>query len=102
MNTGIGEQRLAVGSSPGGSPGPMVRVQVRYFAVLREEAGRAEEPVQTAAPTAGDLYREVARDHGFSLPVERVKVAVDGEFASWELPLRDGMQLAFIPPVAGG
>jgi molybdopterin synthase sulfur carrier subunit len=40
--------------------------------------------------------------HGFTLPVDRVRVAIDGEFASWNTPLREGAELVFIPPVAGG
>ena len=28
--------------------------------------------------------------------------AVDGAFARWDSPLRDGCEIAFIPPVSGG
>jgi molybdopterin synthase sulfur carrier subunit len=45
---------------------------------------------------------DLQRRHGFALPVERVRVAVDGAFARWEDPVRDGSEVAFIPPVSGG
>lgn len=80
----------------------MTRVRVQYFAVLRDQAGRSDEVVESAAATAGALYGELARRRGLSLPAERLKVAIDGEFAPWETPLREDMQLVFIPPFAGG
>ena len=36
------------------------------------------------------------------MPRERLRVAVDGAFAQWTDPLRDGCEVAFIPPVSGG
>jgi molybdopterin synthase sulfur carrier subunit len=36
------------------------------------------------------------------LPRERLRVAVDGEFARWDQPVRAGSEIAFIPPVSGG
>ena len=40
--------------------------------------------------------------HGFALPVERLRVAVDGAFARWDDVPRGGSEIAFIPPVSGG
>ncbi|HTT55957.1 MAG TPA: MoaD/ThiS family protein [Opitutaceae bacterium] len=80
----------------------MKRVHVQYFAMLREQARCAEESVATSAGTPAALYRELAGRHGFTLPPERARVALDGEFAAWDAPLRDGVRLAFIPPFAGG
>ena len=77
-------------------------VQVQYFAILRDQRGLAEERLETAAATAADLYREVSRRHGFTLAVERLRVALNGDFSTWETPLGDGDTVAFIPPVAGG
>jgi len=77
-------------------------VRVLYFASLRDAAGVDRE---TVAGDVGDLralYVDLQRRHGFALPVERVRVAVDGEFARWEDPVPDGSEVAFIPPVSGG
>jgi molybdopterin converting factor subunit 1 len=77
-------------------------VLVRYFAVLREQRGLGEERVATEAVTAGDLYRELRARHPFSLPPERLRVAVNDAFEPWSIPIQDGDAVVFIPPVAGG
>ncbi len=77
-------------------------VTVLYFASLRDAAELASESFATAAPDLRVLYLELRARHGFALPVERVRVAVDGAFASWNDAPRDGSEIAFIPPVSGG
>lgn len=80
----------------------MSRVRVQYFAVLREEAGRSEEHVDTAARTLADLYDELRGRFRFGLPRERLKVVANEEFVDWSRPVSDGDTIVFIPPVAGG
>lgn len=80
----------------------MKQVRVQYFALLREQARRSEEFVATTAGTPAALYAELARRHGFTLPAERVRVAVNEEFGRWHAPLADRARVAFIPPIAGG
>jgi molybdopterin converting factor subunit 1 len=80
----------------------MPRLRLRYFALLREEAGRQSESVETAATTPADLYAELAARHGFRLPPAQLRVAVNAAFCDWDRPLRDGDEVVFIPPVAGG
>lgn len=80
----------------------MTRVHVSYFALLREQRGASEEEVETSAATARELYDELRARHRFSLPGERLRLAVNGEFADWGHALADGQRLALIPPVAGG
>ncbi len=78
-----------------------MRIRVRYFASLRDAAGRDEEWVEAPAGLRA-LYADLARCHGFALPVERLRVARNGEFAGWDAVLRDGDEIVFIPPVSGG
>jgi molybdopterin converting factor subunit 1 len=78
------------------------RVRVQYFALLREQAGRSEETVTTAAPTAAGLYEELRAARGLSLPRTMLRVAVNDAFCDWSQPLAEGDQVVFIPPVAGG
>jgi molybdopterin converting factor subunit 1 len=80
----------------------MKQLEVRYYALLREQAGRGTERVATGAATARELYLELRAAHGFTLPATLLRVAVNEEFADWERELRDGDQVVFIPPVAGG
>ncbi len=77
-------------------------VRLEYFALLREQRGTGSEVVETDAATPRDLYREVAAAHGFTLHEDRVRVAVNNEFASWDRPLAAHDTIVFIPPVAGG
>lgn len=80
----------------------MIRVRLRYYALLREQAGLGEELVETAAGDAARLYDELAARHGFKLGREQLRVAVNSEFSDWTRPLADGDEVVFIPPVAGG
>ncbi|MFB6249204.1 MAG: MoaD/ThiS family protein [Salinibacter sp.] len=77
-------------------------VQVQYYAQLREEAGRDAETVRTEAPSVSALYEELNRQHGFSLPSDRLRVAVNGSFVDWDTALAPQDLVVFIPPVAGG
>lgn len=79
----------------------MARIQVEYFAILREHAGRGGEQLETGAATLAELFRELEARYQFPrLP--NLKVAVNDEFADWQRPLADGDSVVFIPPVAGG
>ncbi|HUO79066.1 MAG TPA: MoaD/ThiS family protein [Steroidobacteraceae bacterium] len=80
----------------------MTAVHVQYYAVLREQAGRSEERLVTAAATPAALYEELRARHGLTLARTQLRVAVDGEFADWQAPLAEGARVVFIPPVAGG
>jgi molybdopterin converting factor subunit 1 len=75
---------------------------VQYFAILREQAGRTEETLDTTATTAAELYEELRARHGFQLTASQLKVAMNAEFGDWRTALRHGDSIVFIPPVAGG
>ena len=79
----------------------MAKVTVLYFASLRDAAGMSSEVVDCEGDLRA-LYGELRERHGFALPVERLRVAVDGAFARWSDVARDGSEVAFIPPVSGG
>ncbi|MEL1264938.1 MoaD/ThiS family protein [Pseudoxanthomonas putridarboris] len=80
----------------------MATVTLLYFASLREAAGMPSEVAQTAASDLAGVYAEAQARHGIAWPVEHLRVAVDGEFARWRDAVRDGSEIAFIPPVSGG
>jgi len=82
--------------------GIKMQLKVQYYAVMREQAGRSEEWLETAAATPADLYGELVARYGFSLPREQLKVAVNSEFSEWSRKLSGGDAVVFIPPVAGG
>jgi molybdopterin converting factor subunit 1 len=77
-------------------------IAVQYFALLRDQAGRAEEKLATEAATPAALFDELSARHRFTLPRSVLRVALNDEFARWDQSLREGDRVAFIPPVAGG
>ena len=79
-----------------------MKVRIQYFALLREQAGRSEESIDTTAATAAELYGELKSRYRFTLAREQLKVAVNGEFSDWSKPLQADDAVVFIPPVAGG
>jgi molybdopterin-guanine dinucleotide biosynthesis protein A len=81
---------------------PAIHLKIQYFAGLREERGLSEETLQTQAENPAQLFQELVERHGISFPVDRLKVAINDEFSTWEAPLSDGDSVVFIPPVAGG
>jgi molybdopterin-guanine dinucleotide biosynthesis protein A len=78
------------------------RLRVRYFALLREQAGRSSEELDSPAGTPQELYEELVRRHGLSVAAQFLRVAINDEFADWRAPLADGDTVVFLPPVAGG
>jgi molybdopterin-guanine dinucleotide biosynthesis protein A len=89
------------GAALTGAP-PDKRIKVQYYAILREQAGRSDESIVTAARTPRDLYNELKSRYPFSLAPEMLRVAVNAEFGEWSQRLADGDSVVFIPPVAGG
>ena len=79
-----------------------MRYRVLYFASLRDAAGCDAEQVESAHADARALYADLRARHGIALPAERVRVAINGEFAPWDRALADGDEIAFLPPVSGG
>lgn len=73
-----------------------------YFASLRDAAGCSEEHIVSGARDVRALYTELAARHGFTFTPERLRVAIDGEFTSWDRTLHDGAEIVFLPPVSGG
>ena len=80
----------------------MKSIEVHYYAILRDQAGRRTERVETAAATAAELFDELAARHGLALERAALRVAINEEFGDWQQPLASGDRVVFIPPVAGG
>ena len=82
---------------------PMIRVDVRFFAMFREMAGVSERSYELpSGSTAADLLARVVP----SLNGEDAKwigtIAINREHAPADRVLRHGDEVALIPPVAGG
>src|SRR5919204_2450939 len=71
-------------------------VTVRLFAGLRERAGWSSREIDAA--TVGDVWPAL----GLGEEPEGLLYAVNREYAGREHELRDGDEVALIPPVSGG
>ena len=78
----------------------MPKVNVMYFAVFRERAGKSGETVDSSATTVGDLYLSLMPK--LALSPNLVRAAVNGEFVENDYAIAEGDTVVFIPPVAGG
>src|SRR3546814_17719110 len=65
-------------------------------------AGTASETIDSGAADLRALYEALRERHGFALPVDRLRVAVDDAFARWDDALVEGSEIAFVPPESGG
>ncbi len=74
-------------------------VRVRLFAGLRERAGAPAVEVELAEPARVCDALAALGDVAAGVPVV---MAVNREYAADDAPLRDGDELALIPPVSGG
>jgi molybdopterin synthase catalytic subunit len=81
-----------------------VHVTIRLFARLRELAGASE--MQRDVPdgaSAHDAWNALVAEfpamHGYG---RAISCAVNEEYTRLSTPLRDGDEVAFLPPVSGG
>ena len=81
-----------------------MRVEILYFAVLRERVGRDREILEL--PDGADVGAAraaiAARHPAAETLLPRVQAAVNRTIAKDATPLADGDEIALLPPVAGG
>jgi molybdopterin synthase sulfur carrier subunit len=77
-------------------------VDVLYFASLRDAAGCERERIARPVEGLAALYDALRLRHGFALPRDRVRVAVNGAFVAWGHVPGEGDEIVFVPPVSGG
>jgi molybdopterin converting factor subunit 1 len=81
-----------------------VHITVRLFARLRDLTGAGE--LRREAPdnaTVGVVWAALVRDYPAIAPyAESMSCAVNAEYARMTTALRDGDEVAFLPPVSGG
>jgi molybdopterin synthase sulfur carrier subunit len=83
-----------------------MKVNVRYFASIRESVGMGSEQLDTAAKTLGALRDElIARGGAYGISLARgraVRVALNQVMSEDAATLSEGCEVAFFPPVTGG
>lgn len=81
-----------------------MRVNVRYFASLREAVGVDSEPLDVPDETTVQVARALlaARRPALEGLLPTCAVAVNRAYVSPETALNPGDELVFIPPLGGG
>jgi MoaE-MoaD fusion protein len=81
-----------------------MRIEVLYFAILRERSKLERETVELpAGATVGDARAAIgARHPNIAALIPRVQAAVNRSWTPDDHTLADGDELALLPPVAGG
>ena len=80
-----------------------MRIRLLYFAVLRDIAGKRDDVMDVPEGTsAADIWQRFREEHGELRDYKQPMTAVNETYADADQVLRDGDELAFIPPVAGG
>ena len=83
-----------------------MKVQVRYFASVREALSSSGEAVETRAETLSALRDElIGRGGAHATALARgkaVRMALDHVMSDEAAALREGCEVAFFPPVTGG
>ena len=76
--------------------------KVRYFALFREQTGCGSEGIDWQGGTAAELFQLMAEKHEALKTEAAALVAINDEMSGWETPLKEGDEVLFFPPVAGG
>ena len=83
-----------------------MKIQLKYFAALREKLSLSEESWQTQAMDVGSLRQELReRGEPYATALAGGVVmcyALNQELCESKALLSDGCEVAFFPPVTGG
>ena len=83
-----------------------MKVQIRYFASIREAIGHGAEAWDTEAATLGQLRAELLARGGVYAevlaPGRALRMALNQVMADEAATLSEGAEVAFFPPVTGG
>src|SRR5438067_11780300 len=80
-----------------------MKVRVVLFAEPRELVGQPNVDLALpAGATAADAWSQLSTRYDLGPLPRSFRCAVNSEYAGWDDPLKDGDELAVIPPVSGG
>jgi molybdopterin converting factor subunit 1 len=81
-----------------------MRVTVRLFGRLRELAGTGElDREADAGATVRQVWQALARDFPAVAPyATSISSAVNADYVRMDATVKDGDEVAFLPPVSGG
>ncbi|MDO8490960.1 MAG: MoaD family protein, partial [Dehalococcoidia bacterium] len=79
-----------------------MKITVRFFALYREIAGKSQIEIELRpGATVGELVEKLRSDFP-ALPHTALIIAVNTDFAGSDRVLKDGDEVALLPPMSGG
>ena len=83
--------------------GNNLRIRVFFFALYGELTGRDEEEyVLKSGSKVGDLINLVVEKHESMKGAKGMLIAINNSFVKFDTSLKDGDEVALLPPVSGG
>lgn len=80
-----------------------MNVKIKYFASLREKAGKSQEDREfEAGKTLKDIYLTLAQQYGFDFEASQINYSLNNEYVDSAVSPKENEIVVFIPPVAGG
>ncbi len=83
-----------------------MKIDIVYFAWVRERIGIPRENIETSAATVGDLVEQLkTREDRYAAAfadVSAIRVALDQELTDFDAPIKGMREVAFFPPMTGG
>ena len=83
-----------------------MKLNILYFAWVRERIGLPKETFETNAATVMDLIAELrAREERYAMAfsdITALRVAIDQELTDFDATLDGAREVAFFPPMTGG
>ncbi len=81
--------------------GVMMRIQVKYYAWVREKVGEKETLEVEEEATVRKIIKKLMEKH-INLSEENLLIAVNGRIVDWDTCLKEGDMIAVFPPAGGG
>jgi molybdopterin synthase sulfur carrier subunit len=83
-----------------------MKINLRYFASVREQIGIASESIDTSSRDLIELRNElIARGEHYAAALsygKAIRMAINQSVSSSNEPLAENAEVAFFPPVTGG
>lgn len=80
----------------------MKTITVTYYSLVGATRGTQTATVQTETGTVRQLLHEIQAEGKISLTTTISRALLNNEFVDWDVPIKDGDSVTFLPPFSGG
>jgi molybdopterin synthase catalytic subunit len=80
-------------------------ITIKLFAILKDKAGRDELHINSRSSTVSELLTKVSREYPVLAEIlssGRILTSVNQDFVKGDASVKDGDEVAFMPPFSGG